>query len=244
MTELRSETQRLRDKRVWITGASRGIGRALAEALAAQGAHLVLSARSADELHSLAKSLAERSRVRALPCDLGRADDVAAAAAIAAEQGDIDILINNAGMGVFKPLTELSIDEFDAMMNINMRAAFLCTRAVLPAMLSNRAGTIVNINSVAAQTAFQGCTAYGASKAALLAFSRSLRAEVREQGIKVLDMIPGATATSIWSEEALAQHGEVMMQAADLAGLAVDLLSGNPRMMIEEIVIRPQNGDL
>jgi short-subunit dehydrogenase len=163
---------------------------------------------------------------------------------ISLKLGAVDILVNNAGLGIFAPFNELSIDDVDAMLNVNLRGAFLCTQAVLSSMIERSEGVIVNINSVSALKTFKNCSMYAASKAGLLAMSRSLREEVREHGIKVIDLMIGATETDIWSVEARNEFSPRMMQPDDIAESLLATLRLSPRMMPEELVLRPQQGDL
>lgn len=230
---------------IWITGASRGIGASIAQELAVQN-RLTLSGRNEAALMEMAE-LSSSTSFTIVPCDVANADSVSEAHRKAVKaNGPVDVLINNAGIGVFKNLADLSIEEFDDQIAINLRGVFLCTKAVLPDMTSARKGLVVTINSVAAVTAFSGATAYGASKAGALALTRSLRAEVRDQGIKVCDVLVGATETDIWSEGLREEHAHRMMQAADVARLISDVVStfDHPRTHIEEIIVRPQLGDL
>lgn len=230
---------------VWITGARRGIGAAVARELAAAGKRLALSARKAEDVKELGTELREHTDVGVFSCDVAdRASVTDCAEAIADEFGRIDVLINNAGLGVFKPMLELTPDEFDAMIDVNLRGVHHCTRAVLPAMIERGRGDILTINSIAVQASFANCTAYGASKAGALAFNRSLRAEVREQGVRIMDIFPGATATAIWSDEMLQEFGERMMEPSDVAQAVREMLDTSRRAVVEELVLRPRRGDL
>ena len=229
---------------VWITGASRGIGRAVAERLAGDGYRIALSARSAEALREIAGQFSEETALY-VECDVRREESVHFAYRTIVERfGRVDVLVNNAGMGVFAPLVDLSVQEFDDMIATNLRGTFLCTKAVLPAMLKRKAGSVLNINSVSAVTAFTASSGYGASKAGALAMSRSLRAEVRDHNIRVIDIILGATETEIWDEEERDQYRGRMIQPEDVANIVPALLDANRRMMVEEIVVRPQRGDL
>ncbi len=213
---------------VWVTGASRGIGKAIAE-MGATMDGVVLSATTRAE------------------CDVTHAASVAAAHAhLVAQHGPVDVLINNAGIGIFQDLATMSISAFDETLAANLRGPFLCIHHVLPSMIERKRGMILTINSVSAITAFSGCTAYGASKAGLLALTRSLREEVRGHGIKVTDLLVGATSTEIWDEASRTQHADRMMLSSDIAGHVWRIVNtfDDPRSMIEEIIIRPQHGDL
>lgn len=233
-----------KQKVVWITGASRGIGKAIAQRLANEGYRVALSARRADSLREVADEVGHE-RALYVECDVREEESVYFAYRTIVERFEqVDVLVNNAGMGVFTPLAELSVQEFDDMVATNLRGSFLCVKAVLPAMLKRKAGTIIHVHSVSAIKAFAYSSGYGASKAGTLAMSRSLREEVRDQNVRVIDVIPGATETDIWDEKDRAQYRGRMMQPEDVADVFPTLLATSPRMLVEEIVLRPQRGDL
>jgi 3-oxoacyl-[acyl-carrier protein] reductase len=160
--------------------------------------------------------------------------------------GDIDILINNAGISSFKKFIDTKPEVFENIININLRGPFLCIQSVLPGMLKKNSGIIINIISVSAIKTFTKSSAYAASKAGLLAMSRSLREEVRKYGIKIIDIFPGATETEIWSKDSRDKFRDKMMKTEDVAEAVFEVikLSMNNRMHVEEIVFRPQEGDL
>lgn len=231
-------------KVVWITGASRGIGKAIAQRLVREGYRVALSARNADALRELADEFGSE-QVLYVECDVREEESVYYAYRTIVERFEqVDVLVNNAGMGVFAPLAELTVQEFDDMIATNLRGSFLCIKNVLPAMLKRKAGTIVHIHSVSAIRAFSHSSGYGASKAGTLAMSRSLREEVRDQNIRVIDVIPGATETEIWDDTERDQYRGRMMQPEDIADVFPTLLGVSSRMLVEEIVLRPQRGDL
>lgn len=230
---------------IWITGAGRGIGAAIATALGTKH-HVTLSGRHESSLRDIEKGI-PAGNASVVECDVSDHESVARAyKAAVAVHGPVNILINNAGIAVFKSMLDLSINEFDAQIASNLRGTFLCTKSALPWMLENSQGMIITINSVSALQAFSGCTGYAASKAGTLGLTRSLRAEVRGNGIKVCDVFLGATSTEIWDPETIAKHEERMMLKQDVVQAIEFLVDGyhNPRTHIEEIVIRPQNGDL
>ncbi|CAN5505378.1 SDR family oxidoreductase [soil metagenome] len=213
---------------IWITGASRGIGKAIAEMGLTQE-NVIISATSRAE------------------CDVTHPASVAAAHAhMVAQHGPIDVLVNNAGVGIFADLSMLSTTSFDETISVNLRGPFLCIKNVLPSMIERKRGMILTINSVSAVTTFTGCSAYGASKAGLLALTRSLREEVRQHGIRVTDLLVGATSTEIWDNAARTEHADRMMLSSDIARHVWTIVRtfDDPRSMIEEVIIRPQHGDL
>lgn len=234
---------------VWITGASSGIGEALARSCAEYGATLFISARSVSKLQTLQKELSTLTSVTVVECDVTSEESVLKAKKIIFESTPtIDILINNAGIGRFGNFSDLSVQDFDDVFATNTKGQFMCTQAVLPSMINANKGTIVNILSVAAVKTFTLSSIYGASKAASLLMSRSLRQEMRERklAIRVIDILPGATKTPIWGDENLKKLGDGMMDASSVAEATIQAiaLSISDKMMIEEIIIRPQGGDV
>lgn len=231
---------------VWITGGGRGIGAAIATALAPTH-DVSISGRDTGRLADVITRLPSGTRVVAHACDVADIASVTEAHRVFVEaHGPVDVLVNNAGIGIFKPLVDMSVEEFDMQVAINLRGTFLCTKAVLPGMLERERGQIVNINSIAAVTAYTGNTIYAATKSGALAISRSLRNEVRDHGIKVHDLLVGATSTDIWPDAAREEFGHRMMRPDDVASVVADLVADffHPRTHVEELVLRPQRGDL
>lgn len=180
-----------------VTGASRGVGRATALALAREGAHVVITARTSTELDNVAREI-ETLGVKALTvtADVTQEEDVARLKESALNHfGRVDILVNNAGVGKWGTLTELTAQDYDWMMDTNMRSTFLCTKAFLPPMLERKQGWIVFIGSLSGLKGFPRQTAYCASKFAQVGFAQALDHEVREQGIKVSVIAPGGIKT-------------------------------------------------
>lgn len=190
-------TNRLDGKVALVTGASRGIGRATARLLASAGADLVLTARTAVELESLAAELSGPGRqVLVVPADASDEADVAQLKEkVLAHFGRVDILVNNVGVGKYGPLSDLTVADYDWMMESNMRSSFLCTHAFLPGMLERRQGWIVFVGSVAGLKGLPGESVYNATKFAQYGFAQSLDYETREQGVKVTYLAPGGVHT-------------------------------------------------
>lgn len=230
---------------VWITGAGSGLGAALARQLGS-AAMVSLSGRRHEPLEELVRELGSSSACVAR-CDVASDDSVAETHARIVETfGPVDVLINNAGIAMFSPAEQTPMKDYVAHLEVNLLGAVRCSQRVLPDMITRRRGMILSINSVASVTAFQNCTAYSASKAGLLAYTRGLRQEVRQHGVKIVDLLVGATATDIWSAEMLHEHQHRMMSPSDVALAALDVILryDHPTMMIEEMIIRPQLGDL
>jgi len=181
-----------------VTGASRGIGRAIALALAGQGAGIILAARSAPDLEAVAAEIDSRGgRALVAPCDVRRVGEVKRTMdAALAEYGRLDILVNNAGVAFRRPLVETSEAEFDLTLEVNLKGTFLCCRQAVPVM--EPGGVIVNISSGAGKQGFPELAAYCASKFALIGLTESLAAELTQQAIRVYAVCPGSTDTRMW----------------------------------------------
>jgi NADP-dependent 3-hydroxy acid dehydrogenase YdfG len=181
-----------------VTGASRGIGAAVARRLAADGACVALLARSEDALHALAKELGGGAIV--IPCDMRRPDAaaiVSAALAKVAPAGP-DVIVNNAGAFLIAPAHETTVEAFREMVEVNLTAPFSLVRAFLPVMRSRGSGHIVTIGSIADHSAFPGNAAYAASKYGLRALHEVLRAELRGTGVRATLVSPGPVDTELW----------------------------------------------
>ncbi len=234
----------LKDKVVWITGSSRGIGEATAKTLAAHGAKVIISGRNEDDIERVTGSInANGDSALAIQCDVRHHNDVQNLVdQVKDTWGPIDILINNAGIGIFKKVLDISEDDWDAMMETNLKSAFLCTKAVLPDMLARQAGKIINIVSVAGKQAYGNGGGYCASKFGLRGFTDVLRLETREHGIQVTAIYPGATSTAIWDGADV--DFSIMITQDDVAQTILSVCQAGPSAHIEEVVLRPQGGDL
>jgi NADP-dependent 3-hydroxy acid dehydrogenase YdfG len=188
---------KLEGKVALVTGASRGIGRATARLLAGHGADVIVAARSAPELENLAAEISSLGReALVVPADVSEGADVARLKEQAlARFGQVDILVNNAGVGKYGPIADLTVADYDWMMDSNMRSSFLCTHAFLPGMLARRQGWIVFVGSVAGLKGLPGEAVYNATKFAQYGFAQSLDYETREQGVKVTYLAPGGVHT-------------------------------------------------
>jgi len=190
--------ENLKGKVAVITGASRGIGRASALALAKEGVHIVATARTADELKALVDECGTLGvKALALPADVSQEADVKRLKADALDAfPQIDILVNNVGVSKYASLLDLTVEDYDWMMNTNMRSTFLCTQAFLPEMLARKSGTIIIISSQAGLYGYPTETVYCATKFAQVGFAQALDAEVREHKIKVSVIAPGGVNTT------------------------------------------------
>lgn len=227
-----------------VTGATEGIGRAIAFQLGGAGARLAICARSEPNVRATVKDLqdAEFDAV-GMPCDVS--DPVAVdafAAFITKQRGAPRVLVNNAGIGRFKPLSQLSLEDWDVTMGVNVRSLFLMTRAFLPGMTESGGGTIVNIASLAGRNGFEGGTAYCTSKHAVLGFSKALMLEVRKQNVRVVAVCPGSVATPFMDKQARERpNRDRVLTADDVAHVVVSSLTVSDRAMVSELDIRPTN---
>jgi short-subunit dehydrogenase len=235
-------------QRALITGASSGIGRATAIALAQAGQDLVLVSRSPEKLADLAQELADTGvQVKTVALDLAALSQVKPALETAiADIGPIDLLINNAGMGYTGPLATMPLEDWQQVMDLNLTSALLCMQAVLPGMRDRGSGTILNIASVAAYNAFPDWGAYSVSKAGLVTLSKILAAEERANGIRVMVVAPGAVNTPLWDTDTVqADFPRDTMLTPDIVAQAiVNAVQLPPTAVIEELKLMPNGGAL
>lgn len=190
-------------RRALITGASSGIGKATALAFAQAGIDVALVSRSQDKLEAIATKACEAGvEAKAYPLDLAKMEQVKSEiSAIAADFAPIDILVNNAGMGYTNPLIETPLSDWQRVIDLNLTSVFQCILGVLPSMRQQQRGTIINVASIAGQQPFPDWGAYSVSKAGLIALSKTLAAEERPHGIRVVTFSPGAVNTPIWDTD-------------------------------------------
>lgn len=190
-------TQPLAGKVALVTGASRGIGRATARLLAENGAHVVVTARTQEALETLAAEIEALGRQAVVvPADVSEIQGVEyLKEAVDGSFAKVDILVNNAGVGKYGSLNEITVEDYDWMMNSNMRSSFLCTKAFLPGMQERQEGWIVFVGSVAGLKGLPGEAVYNATKFAQYGFAQALDYETRKQGVKVTYLAPGGVHT-------------------------------------------------
>ncbi len=188
---------RFKEKVAVVTGGGSGIGRATSELLASEGATVVVADRDAESATRVADTIVARNgRALAVTVDVGVESEIHALFTTVHEDlGRVDILINNAGMRLYGPVTDSTVDEWDAIFAVNLRAAALCSRAALPGMIARGGGTIVNVSSVHAWSGRSGMALYDTMKAGLLGLTRSMACDHADAGIRVNALLPGATLT-------------------------------------------------
>jgi meso-butanediol dehydrogenase / (S,S)-butanediol dehydrogenase / diacetyl reductase len=229
-----------------VTGAGRGIGHAVATALAREGATVVLAARTRQQLAVTAAEIRETGGAAlAIPTDVTQDAAVEAMVEQAiAELGRLDILVTAAGVASFGPVSGTKPTDWDAMLTVNLRAVMVTCRAVLPMMIRQRRGTIINVASVAAQRAIPGAAVYTATKAGVVGFSRVLAEELRSEGVRVGVLVPGAVDTPLWDAIPNSPDRGRMLRPADVARAAVLMASLPPGASLEELTLLPQGGIL
>ncbi|MGD2134933.1 MAG: SDR family NAD(P)-dependent oxidoreductase [Gemmatimonadales bacterium] len=234
----------LQDRSCIITGATEGIGRAIAFALGARGAKLAVCARTDSRVRALVNELeAEKFTAVGDACDVADADSVRRFVDAAQKtHGPSDVLVNNAGLAHFTSVEDMPLEAFDETMAVNVRGVFLMTQAVLPEMKRRGRGAIVNIASLAGRNAVPGAAAYAASKHAVLGFSKSLFAEVRTHGIRVAAICPGSVVTPFFEKSGGdVKNPQRKLQPEDVANAVLAVLDLPERALISELDLRPTN---
>ncbi|PKL76510.1 MAG: short-chain dehydrogenase [Candidatus Melainabacteria bacterium HGW-Melainabacteria-1] len=227
-------------KQIFISGASKGIGLAIAERFLAGGFEVAISASTEA---SLAAVRASHPQIRGFRADMAvKAEVLALAAWIETELGPLDVLVNNVGRFSPGAIHSESDEAFEMMMNTNVFSNYYLSKRLLPAMMARKSGTVFNICSIASIMAYANGGAYSISKHALLGFSKVLREEMKPHGIRVVSVLPGATLTASWAGVDLPP--ERFMPAEDVAAVVWDTYQLSPRTVVEEILLRPQLGDL
>jgi NADP-dependent 3-hydroxy acid dehydrogenase YdfG len=249
MGELNLAIHLLHAQGALVTGASSGLGRATALALAQAGANVALLARRKDELANVAAQIETfGGRALFLPVDLAQENEIIAATRKTAEEfGRIDVLVNAAGTDVPAPVVDLTIEQWDRVLDINLRASFVLAKAVFPYMQRNGRGTIINISSVAGKRGWANAAAYCASKFGLTGFTQALAAEGKACGIRACVIYPGGMATSwgaSFSIAAKAENPEPLSRTnalppTDVAALIVWIAAAPAELVLNEVIVTP-----
>jgi len=224
-----------------VTGASRGIGRSIAESFAREGAKVVISARQKETLEAVRAGMKSNGAdVLSVVAAVADEDDVINLFKSAVKAYDkVDILVNNAGFGMFKPVAEMKTSDYDTLFDVNMRGTFIATREVLPHMMKQNDGVIINIASLASKNAVENGAVYAATKWAMLGFAKSLMLEVRKYNIRVNTICPGSVDTDF----GFGHHPnrDKILKPEDVADAALLAATAPVRAMISEIDLRPTN---
>jgi 3-oxoacyl-[acyl-carrier protein] reductase len=223
-----------------VTGGTKGIGRAIAEALAAEGLNVCVGARNVDEVKQAVRELeGAGASATGAACDVRVYEEVEALVAHAVEEfGGVDVLVNNAGVGLFKTVEETAPEEFRAVLETNLFGVFYGCRAAIPEMRKRGGGYIINVSSLAGANPHPKMAAYNASKFALNGFSEALMQEVRHDHIKVSYVMPGSVNTE-FGGDAVSEERAWQLQPEDIARVVVDLLRHDERSLPSRVEIRP-----
>ena len=221
-----------------VTGAGRGIGRAIAVEFGKMGARVVLAARSRTELEETAQIIGSTASV--IPTDVRNKEDLRrlfeqTSTAI----GTVDILVNAAGVGIFAPVVDFKDEDFETLIETNLRGIFFACRFVLPSMIERKTGHIINIASIAGKVGSANRAVYCASKFGVVGFTESLAEEVRQYGIRATVVCPGSTDTAFSPENKTGQARERMLRPEDVAHAVRTVVTQEPNSFISEIVMRP-----
>ena len=222
-----------------VTGGSKGIGLAIARAFLDRGMEVAITGRSTADLDRAAAQLAAGDRLRTIAADVR--DPAAAQRAVdetVARFGGLDVLVNNAGVGKFANVAELSLEAWRDVIDTNLSGVFYCTRAALPELRRRKGGYIINISSLAGKNAFTGGADYCASKAGLNAFSEALMQEVRYDNIRVSYVMPGSVSTG-FGDRGSSGEADWKLAPEDVARVVVDLISHEARSLASRVELRP-----
>lgn len=231
----------LTNKRALVTGSSKGIGFAIAEALVSAGANVVLCARSAKPLETASERLKRRApgrKIAGYTADVSKSDDVTSLFRFADQElGGLDILINNAGFGLFRVAAELSVEEWDCLIGTNLSAAFYCSREALERFRQSGGGSIINISSLAGKNPFSGGAGYNAAKFGLTGFSEAMMMDHRNDNVRVSYIMPGSVDTGFGG--APPSKSDWKIEPGDIAQIVLDVLKMPARTLISRVEVRP-----
>lgn len=229
----------LKDKVAIVTGGSKGIGRAIAHALLAEGARVAICGRDAATLDQAAAELsAEGGDVIGKTCDMGRFEQVEELFSFVVDRfGGIDVLVNNAGLGHFAPVHELTVEQWRAVIDTNLSGVFYGTKLAVPHMQQRGGGFILNIGSLAGKNPFPSGAAYNASKFGLVGLSEASMMDLRHEGIRVSEIMPGSVQTDF--RPGGAEGGEWKLDPDEIAAMAIQLITAPKRNLTSRIEMRP-----
>ena len=230
---------RLDGKVALVTGGGRGIGRAIALALSGEGCDVAIASRTLSEVQGVAREIGKSVRAMAIQADVSESADVDRMVEDTLRTfGRIDVFVNNAGVAIFKPISELTLEDWDRTMAVNLRGAFLCTQKVAEVMIKQKSGSIITICSSASKKAYPNQAAYVASKHGLLGLTKGLNLELKPYGIKVHAICPGGVDTRLTADARTGTDRSNWMQPEDIAHVVLMLLTQSEGATIDEIYIR------
>ena len=232
------------NKTAIITGGSTGIGKNISILLSQHQYDIILISRNKDSLELVKEEIKKiNNNCEIIPADLSKTEDFKKIFSKLKEINNIDVLVNNAGVGIFNKIENISSEEWDIQMDTNLKGAFLITKGIVPGMIKNKSGKIIFINSVAGLNPYPYSSAYVASKYGLRGFSSSLREELREHNIKVISIHPGAIDTPFWNNVKSDFPREEMLSAKDVSLSVVNAILAPNNVVQEELIIRRTAGD-
>jgi 3-oxoacyl-[acyl-carrier protein] reductase len=231
----------LKDRVALVTGASRGIGRSISKALADAGARVIITLRNVDKLQRVEKEIGASATV--IPADLSVENDVHSLFDLIKDrEGRLDILVNNAALGLWGHLVDFPISDFDKIMSLNVRGLYLCCQRALKLMIPQKSGYIINLSSVVGFKGYPNQSAYTASKHAVMGITKSLAVEAGEHNIQVSAIQPGGVETDFAFEARPDLDPSILIRPEDIAQCVLFLLSLSDRAWVDQIHVRRRNG--
>lgn len=230
----------LEGKIALVTGASRGIGRAISIALAGAGATVLLSARTVEKLKRVKAEIEEDGgKAEVLPVDLYKTGDIISLFKVIKDKfGRLDILVNNAAIGIFGDMADLTAEDLDKTFEVNVKSIFTASKQALKLMIPQKSGYIINISSIMGVKAYKQQSIYAASKHAVMGISKALAAEVQEHNIRVSAILPGGVDTDFISDARPDLDRSVLIKPEDIAQTVLYLLSLSDRAMVDQVIVR------
>ena len=234
----------LKNKIILITGASKGIGRDICFALAEKGSNVIMTSRTESNLIEMESKIRSRGqKATAIPADLSSDDDIDSLFnAVTEKFGRLDVLINNAGIGIFGKLEDFPIEDFDRMIRINVRAVYLCCQKALRLMIPEKNGHIINISSVVGIKGYPNQSAYTASKHGVMGLTKSLAEEAQEHGISVSVILPGGVDTEFAYRARPDLDRSILIPPEDISKTVIYILTLSDNSMVDQIYIRRRTG--
>ena len=229
----------LNGKVALVTGGTRGIGRGIVDGLAEAGASVVVSSRTSERVEAVDQELRDAGHdALCVSCDVRNPDDCERMVEQAVERfGGVDILVNNAGLGIFRPIQEMSAEEWLVQMETNLNGVFYCSRAAIPHLMEREEAWIINIGSLAGRGANPGGAAYNATKWGLLGMTEAMMLDLRHEGIRVTTIMPGSVETHFFGEEPVDETWRLL--PSDVARAVLDLLAYPSRALPSKLELRP-----
>ncbi len=238
---------KLLNKVAVVTGAGRGIGRESARLFAREGAKLVLASRTKDELESLAKELMDYHDADSLvvPCDVTKSSDVKALIEKAvATFGRIDILLNAAGVGHLKPVTELTVEEFDEMIDVNLKGTFYASKFAAEVMVKQKGGHIINLPGILGKAVMRMSSGYSASKYGVTGLSKAITQDLMRDGVKITLLHFGGVDTSFWDKITMRVQRDKMLTVQQAAEMVLMSATQPSNLVLGELVLQPESHQL